>query len=221
MAILRRFIRRKLDPADRLGEVLFGLIMALAIIGAVRVGEEAVDNRGLLIAIVGCNLAWALVDAVMYVLVAVFDRGRRLRLLKEVQGTTSDDAALERIHGELGGTLEPLVPPETLRGFYSEVLKSVRSGDCPKSAGIERDDLLGGVAVALVIMLATLPVVAPYVLIANTTRAVRVSEAIAVGLLFLLGHRWGKIVGSNPWGVGAALTLIGGLLVVLTVLLGG
>jgi VIT1/CCC1 family predicted Fe2+/Mn2+ transporter len=108
-----------------------------------------------------------------------------------------------------------------LQGFYSEVLKSVRSGNCPKTAGIERDDLLGGVAVALVIMLATLPVVAPYVLISNTTRAVRVSEAIAVGLLFLLGHRWGKIVGSNPWGLGAALTLIGGLLVGVTVLLGG
>jgi len=39
MAILGRFIQRKLDPADRLGEILFGLIMALAIIGAVRVGE--------------------------------------------------------------------------------------------------------------------------------------------------------------------------------------
>jgi len=221
MKILPRFIRRKLDPADRLGEILFGLIMALAIIGAVRVGEEAVDNRGLLIAIVGCNLAWALVDAVMYVLVAVFDRGRKLRLLKEVQATASDDDALERIHGELGSSLEPLVSPEVLRGFYAEVLKTVRSDEGPKSAGVERDDLLGGVAVALVIMLATLPVVAPYVLIANTTRAVRVSEAIAVGLLFLLGHRWGKIVGSHPWGVGAALTLIGGLLVGVTVLLGG
>ena len=42
-----------------------------------------------------------------------------------------------------------------------------------------------------------------------------------MGLLFLLGHRWGKIVGSNPWALGAVLTLIGGFLVALTVLLGG
>src|SRR3954471_23221246 len=137
MTILRRFIRRKLDPADRLGEILFGLIMALAIIGAVRVGEEEIDNRGLLIAIVGCNLAWALVDAVMYVLVALFDRGRRIRLLREVQRTTSDDDAIDRIHGELGGSLEPLVSPEVLRGFYGEILKSVRANDQPKSGGIE------------------------------------------------------------------------------------
>jgi len=221
MAILGRFIQRKLDPADRLGEILFGLIMALAIIGAVRVGEEAVDNRGLLIAIVGCNLAWALVDAVMYVLVAVFERGRKFRLLREVQRAATDDAALEGIHGELGGALEPLVSPEVLRGFYAEVLKTIRSTGELKRAWVQRDDLLGGVAVALVIMMATLPVVAPYVLIANTTRAVRMSEAVAVGLLFLLGHRWGKIVGANPWALGAALTLIGGILVGLTVLLGG
>jgi len=138
-----------------------------------------------------------------------------------VQGSATDDAAIEGIHGELGGTLEPLVSPEVLKGFYAEVLKTVRSTGELKRSWVQRDDLLGGVAVALVIMMATLPVVAPYVLIANTTRAVRVSEAIAVGLLFLLGHRWGKMVGSNPWALGAALTLIGGILVGLTVLLGG
>ena len=32
----RAFIRRHLEPTDRLGEILFGLIMALGFTGAVR-----------------------------------------------------------------------------------------------------------------------------------------------------------------------------------------
>ncbi len=49
------FIQRCLDPADRLGEIPFGLIMALGFTGAVRLGVEDADNRTLFIAIFGCN----------------------------------------------------------------------------------------------------------------------------------------------------------------------
>lgn len=215
------FIRRKLNPADRLGEILFGLIMALGIIGAVRVGEEEVSKRSLFIAILGCNLAWAVVDGVMYALVELFERGRKLKLLRKVQASSSDATALEQVREELGPTLEPLAPPEVLTGFYGEVLKSVRGAGELKQASVHRDDVLGGLAVALVIMLATFPVLVPYLVIRDTTRAVRVSELIAVVLLFLLGYKWGRMVGTNPWKLGFALTLVGGILVGVTILLGG
>ena len=39
------FIRRYLDAADRLGEILFGLIMALGVTGAVRLGLEKLRNQ--------------------------------------------------------------------------------------------------------------------------------------------------------------------------------
>jgi VIT1/CCC1 family predicted Fe2+/Mn2+ transporter len=216
-----RFIRRSLDPSDRLGEILFGLIMALGIIGAVRVGEEAASNRSLFIAILGCNLAWALVDAVMYVLVALFERGRRAHLIRKVQANPSDAAALELIRSELDDSLEPLATPEARQGFYAEVLKSVRTAEAPKKAALQRGDLLGGAAVALVILMATFPILLPYLLIADTTRAVRLSELIAVTGLFLLGFQWGRLVSANPWKMGAALTVIGGILVGVTILLGG
>lgn len=215
------FIRRTLDPADRLGEVLFGLIMALAIIGAVRVSEEAVSNRSLLIAILGCNLAWALVDGVMYVLVAIFERGRKVQLIQKVQATAADDAAVQAIREELDPMIGTLAPESALRGFYGEVLKALRGGASPVKAGMATDDLLGGGAVALLILLATVPILIPFLLIPETTRAVRIAEFICVALLFMLGFRWGRIVGTNPWKVGAGLTLIGLVLVAMTVLLGG
>ena len=72
---MRTFIERYLDPATRLGEILFGLVMALGFTGAVRLGYEEADNRALFVGIFGCNLAWAIVDGVMYVLTALFERG--------------------------------------------------------------------------------------------------------------------------------------------------
>ena len=62
---MRTFIQRYLAPADRLGEILFGLIMALGFTGAVRLGHEKADNRALFVGIFGCNLAWAIVDGDM------------------------------------------------------------------------------------------------------------------------------------------------------------
>lgn len=215
-----KFVRKHLDPADRLGEILFGLIMALGIIGAVRLGVEDLTNRSMFIAILGCNLAWAVVDGVMYVLIAVFEQGRRSRIARKIQSGASDEQALELIHRELGAQLERISSPEALKLFYGDVLKTVRAAG-PLTVSVDRSDLLGGFSSAFVILLATAPILVPYLVIPEPRLAVRISEVIAVGLLFLLGARWAHVVGANPLKVGAALTLVGGALVVVTILLGG
>src|SRR5512144_2724238 len=99
---MRDFLQRYLDPADRLGEILFGLIMALGFTGAVRLEHEKADNRALFIGIVGCNLAWAIVDGVMYVLTALFERGRKTRLVRDVLAAPSEATARQCIADELG-----------------------------------------------------------------------------------------------------------------------
>jgi VIT1/CCC1 family predicted Fe2+/Mn2+ transporter len=215
-----KFVRKHLDPADRLGEILFGLIMALGIIGAVRLGVEDLTNRSMFIAILGCNLAWAVVDGVMYVLIAVFEHGRRSRIARKIQSGASDEEALELIHRELGDQLERISSPEALKLFYGDVLKTVRAAG-PVAASVDRSDFLGGFSSAFVILLATAPILVPYLVIPEPRLAVRISEVIAVGLLFLLGARWAHVVGANPLKVGFSLTLVGGALVVITILLGG
>ena len=56
-----------LSPVDRVSEMLFGLFMALTFVGAVSVAESGQDEiRKMFAAALGCNLAWGLVDAVMY-----------------------------------------------------------------------------------------------------------------------------------------------------------
>ena len=75
-----------LNPVDRIMELLFGLLMALSFTGAVSVAESGREElREMFIAALGCNLAWGLVDAVMYLIRTVVDRGRSLTLVRSVR----------------------------------------------------------------------------------------------------------------------------------------
>ena len=68
---------RVLDPVERVSEVIFGVLMAMTFIGALSVatgGREEV--RTAMIAALGCNIAWGLVDAVMYVIAILTERTR-------------------------------------------------------------------------------------------------------------------------------------------------
>ena len=91
---------------------------------------------------------------------------------------------------------------------------------CPEGS-VPRDDVLGGVAVALVIVLATLPIVVPYLVVSDPNLAVRSSNLVALTLLFLLGVRWGQIVGGRAIRIASGLTVLGAALVLITIALGG
>ena len=83
---------RLLDPVARMSEILFGLIMALTFTGTLDVataGNE--DVRVLLVGTIGCNLAWGLVDGVMFLISALTERGRNLVTVREVRAAASPE----------------------------------------------------------------------------------------------------------------------------------
>jgi len=217
---MRVFIQRYLDPAGRLGEVVFGLIMALGFTGAVRVGQDDANSRALFIGILGCNVAWAIVDGVMYVLTAVFENGRKARLVRDVRAAASETAALRIIGKEFDDWLGPLLAADERRRLHQTVLAAARR-TAPTWPRVARDDLLGGVAVALIILLSTLPIVVPYLVIRNATVAVRLSSLVALIELFLVGAWWARVVGGRWLHIASGLTLIGVVLVFITIALGG
>ena len=217
---MRGFIHRHLDPVDRLGEILFGLIMALGFTGAVRLRLEEPDNHALFTGILGCNIAWAIVDGVMYVLGELFERGRRARLARDLSHTPSDEEGLQRIGTELDDRLEPLLSDEERHQVYGWVLAKVRSSPAPR-VRLHREDLGAGVAVGLLIVFATLPIVVPFLVVENPVIAARASHTVALVMLFWLGTWWGRMVGASPWRVGAGLTLLGAVLVLVCIALGG
>lgn len=217
---MRSFFQKHLDPSTRLNEVLFGLIMALGITGAVKFGLEQATSRELLIAVLGCNVAWGIVDGVMFVLVSLFERTRKTRIMHAVLSAPTDDAALQCIHAELGDRLELLTTDQDREQLYRAVLGIVRRSNLDPPS-IQRDDILGGIAVGLIIMVATLPVVLPFVFISDADFAVHVSSVVTLVLQFIVGYWWGRIAGVNPWRIGAGVTCVGLTLVLITIALGG
>ncbi|HET8733118.1 MAG TPA: VIT1/CCC1 transporter family protein, partial [Anaeromyxobacteraceae bacterium] len=83
------------------------------------------------------------------------------------------------------------------------------------------EDLRGALWSGILVMLATLPPTIPFLLVADPRQALRISNAVAVGCLFLAGFWLGRATGIRAWLLGLAMVALGTSLVALTVALGG
>jgi len=215
---------RHLDPGESLGEILFGLIMVLTFtLGAsiaIRVGEGAGDARELLYAAIGCNIAWGVIDAVLYVMGQVFARSRRVRLIRAIRAAPNEVAALTAIRNEMGPDLESITQEEDRDRLYRSIYASVARSEPPKTR-VTRDDLMGAITVFLLVFMTALPGAAPFLFIDDAWLALRLSNLLLTILLFLVGYRWAHHTEANPWLAGLAVTALGVVLVALAIPLGG
>src|SRR5262249_5115955 len=89
---------RVLDPLERFAEVIFGLIMVMTFTGSLSVATAGHQEvRTMLVGAIGCNIAWGIVDAVMYILNALLWRGRGLRILGAIRRPGEAERAREMI----------------------------------------------------------------------------------------------------------------------------
>ena len=91
----------------------------------------------------------------------------------------------------------------------------------PRVARLQREDWLAGLYVCLWVFGSTFPVVIPFIFISNAERALNVSNAIGIAMLFGVGWAFGRCAGRNPWIVAFIMVILGSALVVLTKKLGG
>src|SRR6185437_6897077 len=101
-----RSSKRVLEPIDRVSEVLFGLIMVLTFTGALSVAEAGrEDVRTMLIGALGCNLAWGIIDGVLYLMGCLAEKGRGLHAFRAVRKAT-DPKEAQRL---TAGALPPVI----------------------------------------------------------------------------------------------------------------
>jgi len=208
-----------LSPIDRVSEMLFGLFMALTFIGAVSVAEPRdAQIRAMFIAALGCNLAWGLVDAVMYLVRTVTDRGRLLTMIRSVRD--APDAATGRLYIEraLSRVAAGLVSPAEIEAMRGRI---VALTNLPARPTVNRGDLTAALAIFLIVVAATFPVVLPFALIHDVGMAKNVSRAVGVAMLFVGGLALGRYAGYGTWKVGLLMAGLGAALVVAINALGG
>ena len=217
-----RRLLASLDAGDRLGELLFGLIMVLTFtLGAgIELAGDRDATRELLIAALGCNAAWGIIDAVLYLMGQLSERGRVYRLVKSIQTASSREQALSLVASELDDRIPTIVGSELRAALHDEVLDRLRSaGTAPTR--ISAEDLRGGVAVFFLVFLTALPAVVPFLVLQDAQIAMRASNAVLIGLLFVAGWRWAEHTGASRWRTGLAMLLLGVSLVALAIALGG
>lgn len=220
--MLGRFMHRYLDPTDSLGEALFGLIMALTLTLGARLlsPRDGIASSELVGAMIGCNVAWGIIDAVLYLLGSVFSRNRRVHFVRKLQATTSEAEALAAIREEFGLEDEPITLEEDRAAFHRVALEILRHASTER-ARLRWQDYRAAVAVAVLVALTALPGVLPFLVLDDGYIALRLANAIQLVLLFFVGFHWARHTGANPWRTGALVVVLGLSLVALSVALGG
>jgi len=208
---------RVLDPIERASEAIFGVLMALSFTGslsAATAGREEI--RTLLLTAIGCNLAWGLTDAVMYLVGAATDKHRRATLRRRLRETADLKAARRMIADELPERLAGGVGEETLETIRKALLALPET-----SLSLDARDLRAAFGVFILVVLATFPVVIPFMFVQDVAIAMRVSNGLAVATLYAYGHLLGRYAGGKAWRYGLAIAAIGIALVAIIMALGG
>jgi VIT1/CCC1 family predicted Fe2+/Mn2+ transporter len=198
--------------------VLFGLIMAVTILGSLSIAHAGTNQvRTAMAAALGCNIAWGLVDAVMYLVRTLAERTRLRNLARQVVGADTDTAhALIRC--AMPASLLTITGHHEVEGMRRRLLAH------PLSHGtvLGRRDYFAALGVFVLVVLATFPVTLPFMLTDDSRTGMKISGAITLVMLFVGGATLGRYAGSaRPVLTGACMVLLGVALIAAVKLLGG
>ena len=136
----------------------------------------------MLAAALGCNLAWGLVDAVMYLVRTITDRGSADARSLSAGGPTPKRGAHHQRCPLKGGRRDC-----HRHGSRGHSWPDRRLASVPERPTLKADDLLAALAVFLLVVASTFPVALPFVLIKDA------------GLEFAFSrHRAGDVVSGGP-----------------------
>ena len=210
---------RVLEPSERIGEILFGLIMVLTVTGATSVvTADRTEIQTMLIAALGCNVAWGIIDAGMYLMARLAEQGSNALLLREVRGTADRERAHRTIADALPPLLASIFQPSQLDLICEGIRRLPETETRPRLTG---RDWLGALGVCILVILSTFPVVIPFLILGNAQTALRVSNVIAVVSLFFCGVIFARYAGLRPWPTGLTMVVVGAALVGIAIALGG
>ena len=223
MSVLQQIEERAseplLNPVDRVSELIFGLFMALTFVGVVSMATaDRQEIETMLAAALGCNIAWGLVDAVMYLVRTITERGRMFTLVRSIRAADAETGRRLLRDALASAPVARLISTTEIEAMHGRLLALT---DLPARPRLQRDDLLAALGVFLIVVASTFPVALPFVFIADPATALFVSRVIAVAMLFMAGLALGRYAGYGSWKTGVTMAILGMVVVAAVVALGG
>ncbi|RQH07043.1 VIT1/CCC1 transporter family protein [Paraburkholderia dinghuensis] len=208
-----------LNTVDRVSELCFGLFMALTFVGAVKAVNPGADaGYKMFLTALGCNLAWGLADAVMYLVRTLADRGQRLTLVQTIQREQDQAVGVRALREALPDKLEPLVEDADLEPIRTR-LAAVST--LPPRAKYMFDDFVGALGIFLLVVLGTFPVALPFLFVLDLKTALIASRVLTLVMLFIAGYALGRYSGAGAMKAGLTMVALGVLLTMAIIALGG
>jgi hypothetical protein len=214
---------RWLDPTSSLGEIMFGLIMTLTFTlgaGIIIEDEGREGARELLIALIGCNIAWGVIDAALYLVGQMFDRGRLRRVGHAVRTAPDERSGATLVANELDEWFEPIMNPDERKALYSRISSNVRAKPLGANT-VTKADFLGAWVSFWLVVVASAPAAIPFLIFDDARYALRWSNGILLAFLFFTGYFWARQTLGKPWLVGLCFLGAGFGLVAMAIALGG
>jgi VIT1/CCC1 family predicted Fe2+/Mn2+ transporter len=154
----------------------------------------------------------------MYLMGCLAERARLLGSLRAVRSASDPQKGQSLIADALPPVVGTNLQAPELERIRQKLLQLPEPSDHPR---LTKKDWVGASAVFLLVVLSTFPVVLPFMFMQHVMRAQRLSNGIAVAMLFLTGYAFGRCTGYHPRGMGIAMVILGSVLVGMTILLGG
>lgn len=210
---------RLINPIDRISEIIFGVIMALTFTCSVSVIEtDKAEVKELLLGAITCNIAWGLVDAVIFLIMTMIEEGRGLTVYKFVRKSKQKEKSIRFIKDALPPVIASVMSTDEIENIRNKLLKLPEP---PAVRHLSWIDYKTAIGIFLLVFISTFPVAIPFLFINNLQAALRTSNFIAILIMFISGFILGRYAGRNRYLVGAMMSIIGIILVVITILLGG
>ena len=207
-----------LSPFERGSEIIFGILMAISVTAAFEITAGGnVDVRELTIAALGCNLAWGLIDGVIYLMQQQFERHRSHGRILALRSAASEDGFRTQVRDAVPPAIGQALTPES----FARIREAVQAYSAPRPRLWPAQEFAVAGIICLLAFGSTFPLVVPFLVMQDAWLALRVSHAVAVVMLFVLGWRLGRWSGISPLGSGFVLAGMGSVLAVACVALGG
>ncbi len=170
----------------------------------------------MLIGALGCNLAWGIIDALLYLMGCLSEQGRSLARCEPCAKRRPRRTPSKSLRMRCRRWWPRPSPPRSMSPCAGSCLSCPSRRRTPPA----QERLAGGFGGVLVGVPLHLPGDDPFIFMNDLGRAMRVSNAIAVALLFLTGYAFGRVAEHRPWLTGLVMVVLGAALVALTMALG-
>ena len=147
----------------------------------------------------------------------VSDQGRKLMTLRAMRQAPDCETAQRIIADALPPPLASVLQPAQLE-LMRQKLRQLP--ELPERPRLTKRDWIGALGLCLLSFLSTFPIVIPFIFISDARLALRVSNSVAIVMLFFCGRAFGYRCGLRPWAAGLSMVANGSALVGVAIALG-